>query len=101
MSISCDLLLATLAFDGERSLCTISRTEPRRLDVPELVEWNSSLLLDLDVGRGARNPFAVGGLESLFWGEADRRETERRIHDGDNRSIVEGGSVDMTSSDIE
>ena len=90
-----------LAFDGERSLCTISRTEPRRPDILELGELSSSLLLDLDVGRGARKPFAVGGLESFFCGEFDLREIERRIQDGDNLSIVEGLSVDMTSSDIE
>jgi hypothetical protein len=97
---SCDLLLARLALDDERSLWTISITEPRRPDELERGDREPSLLLDVDVGSGASRPFAVVGRDS-FWGDADLRDIGRRIQDGDNRSKVEGGSVDMTSSDIE
>jgi hypothetical protein len=94
------LLLARLALDDERNLWTISITEPRRPDELERGDREPSLLLDVDVGSGASRPFAVVGRDS-FWGDVDLRDIGRRIQDGDNRSKVEGGSVDMTSSDIE
>jgi len=88
-----------LVVDEERSLFTISRTEPRRPDVLERGERESSLLLD--VCSGARNPFAVVGLDS-FCGEVDLRDIGRRIQDGDNLSRGEVGvSVGMMSSDME
>jgi hypothetical protein len=96
--MSCDLLLAMLVLDEERSLLTISRTEPRRPEVLERGERDSSLLLR--VGSGARKPFAVVGL-MLFCGDVERRESGRRIQAGDNLSKVEGLSVDMMSSDME
>ena len=97
-STSCDLLLAMLALDDERSLFTISRTEPRRPEENERDERDSSLLLR--VGSGARNPLAVGGLESLS-GDVDRRDSGRRIQDGDSLSRLEGVSGDMMRSDME
>jgi hypothetical protein len=96
--MSCDLLLAILALDEERSLLTISRTEPRRPDMLERGERDSSLLLR--VGSGARKPFAVVGLVS-FCGDVERRDKGRRIQDGDSLSRAEGLSVDMMSSDME
>jgi hypothetical protein len=66
------------------------------------VQLGSSLLLDVEVGRGARNPFDVEGLEVISFGDFGLREMVRRIHDVDSRS-VEGGVAggDMMSSDME
>ena len=99
-SASCDLLLARLAFDGERNLLTNPITEPRRPDELERGDREPSLLLDVCAGSGASRPFAVAGRDS-FWGDVDRRDIGRRNQEGDSRSRVEGGSVDMTSSDME
>jgi len=99
-SASCDLLLDRLAFDDERNLLTNSITEPRRPDELERGDREPSLLLDACAGSGGSRPFAVVGRDS-FWGDVDRRDIGRRIQEGDNRSKAEGGSVDMTSSDME
>lgn len=94
-------MLARLAFDGERSLFTIPRIEGRRPNLVERAERESSLLLDADADRGERSPFDVVGLESASCAGIFFREIERRIQDGDNRSIDDGVSVGMMSSDIE
>lgn len=58
-SATCDLLLATLAFEEERSLfLTTSKIDPRRPDALECRE-TSLLLLDIDAGSGERRPFTV------------------------------------------
>jgi len=93
-------LLAILALDEERNLVTNSIIDPRRLDELERGDRVPSLLLNVDAGSGASRPFDVVGRES-FCGEVDLRDMGRRIQEGDSRSKVVGGSVDMTSSDIE
>lgn len=87
-----------LAFDTERILFTI----PRMARLPDLLDRRElSLLLDLrdGCGDGCGDSWLldVVGRES---GDFFRREIERLIHPGDNRSIVGVGVVDMTSSDI-
>lgn len=69
----------------------------------ERSERESSLLVLLDAGRGDRSPLDVDGRrESVFCADfLLQGEIERRIQDGDNRSLEVGVSVDMTSSDIE
>ncbi len=91
------VMLAMLAIDGERSLLIIPRTEGRR---PDLLERESSLLLDPEVDRCWR-PEADGCLACASCTDCLLGEMDRRIQDGDNLSIAEMGSVDMTSSDIE
>jgi hypothetical protein len=56
------------------------------------------LLLDLRDACGETGALDVAGLES---GDFFRRESERLIHPGDNLSIVEVCSVDITSNDID
>jgi hypothetical protein len=85
--------LGRLAFDTERIRFTI----PRNVRLPDLLDSRELLLLDLRDGCGESWLLDVVGLES---GDFFRRESERLIHDGDNLSIAEDGSVDMTSSDI-
>lgn len=91
-----------LAFDAERILPTMLRSEARRPGLAGSRGSDSSLLSERDVeaGRGDNNPLDVVGLE--FVSEPDMRpELERRIQNGDNLSIGEvGESVDMTISDM-
>jgi hypothetical protein len=49
---------------------------------------------------GDRSAVDVAGLESASCTDF-LRAIDRRIQDGDNRSMVVGGSVDITNSDIE
>lgn len=91
-------MLARLAFDEERSLFIIPLIDARRSDLLETTERESPLMLDPDVDREESGSFDVkpcSGADLSF------REMERRIQDGDNRSMAEGEFADMTRSDME
>lgn len=77
------------------------RKDVCRIDPLKCAERESSLLLDADVLRGNRSPFAVLGLEFTSCAALFPRDTERRIQDGDSLSMVGGAPGDKTSSDME